>query len=129
MIEFAYNNAKNVSTGHTFFKLNCGYHLWVFYEEDINLCSKSKSADKLSAELWELMTTCRKNLYHAQKLQKQAHNKGVKLRSYASSNKVWLNNKYIKTKQNRKLEIKIFWPFQVLHPVGKQACKFKLPKR
>ena len=24
--EFAYNNAKNANTGHTLFKLNCGYH-------------------------------------------------------------------------------------------------------
>ena len=26
MAEFAYNNAKNSSTGRTLFKLNCGYH-------------------------------------------------------------------------------------------------------
>ena len=26
MAEFAYNNAKNVSTGHMLFKLNYGYH-------------------------------------------------------------------------------------------------------
>ena len=70
MAKFAYNNAKNVSTGHTPFELNCGYHLWVFYKEHINLHSKSKSADKLLAELQELMTICRKNLDHAQELQK-----------------------------------------------------------
>ena len=28
----------------------------------------------------------------------QAHNKGVKARSYISSDKVWLNCKYIKSK-------------------------------
>ena len=33
--------------------------------------------------------------------------------SYASGNKVWLNNKYIKIKQNCKLETKFFDPFQV----------------
>ena len=27
MAEFAYINAKNASTGHTPFELNCGYHL------------------------------------------------------------------------------------------------------
>ena len=61
------------------------------------------------------MTICHENLYYAQKLQKQAHNKGVKARSYASSNKIWLNSKYIKTKQNWKLETKFFRPFQVLY--------------
>ena len=75
------------------------------------------------------MTVCRKNLYHAQKLQKQAYNKGGKPKSYAPDDKVWLNSKYIKTKQNWKLDDKFFGPFQVLHPVGKQAYKLELPKK
>ena len=75
------------------------------------------------------MTVCQENLYHAQKLQKWAHNKGLKSRSYAPNNKVWLNNKYIKTKCNRKFEAKFFGPFRVLHPIEKQAYKLELPKR
>ena len=76
-------------------------------------------AKELSSKLKKLMTICRKNLHHAQELQKHTYNKDVKPRSYAPSNKVWLNNKYIKTKQNQKLEVKFFRPLQVLHPVGK----------
>ena len=129
MAEFAYNNAKNWSTSHTPFELNCGYDPCVSFEEDTNPRSQSKSADELSAELQDLMTVCWENLHHAQELQKQAHNKGVKPRSYTSSDKVWLNSKYIKTKRNRKLEAKFFGPFRVLHPVGKQAYKLELPKR
>ena len=34
MAKFAYNNAKNSSTGHTPFELNCGYHPRVSFEED-----------------------------------------------------------------------------------------------
>ena len=98
MAEFAYNNDKNVSTAYTPFKLNCGYHSWVSYEENINPRSKSKWADELLAELQELMTISRKNFYYAQKLQKQAHNKSIKLKNYTFGNKVWLNSKYIKTK-------------------------------
>ena len=119
MAEFAYNNAMNSSTGHMPFELNCGYHLCVSFEEDTDPRSQSKSADELSAELRDLMTVCRENLHHAQKLQKQAHNKNVKPKSYVSSDKVWLNNKYIKTKRNQKLEAKFFGLFQVLHPVRK----------
>ena len=88
MAEFAYNNAKNMSTGHMSFELNCGYYLQVSYKEDINLRSKSKSADKLLTEIQELIIVCRKNLYYAQEFQKQADNKGVKPRNYALSNKV-----------------------------------------
>lgn len=69
------------------------------------------------------------NIQHALELQKCYHDKHGKPKSYASEDKVWLNNKYIKTKQNRKLEFKFFEPFQILHPVGKQAYKLELPKR
>ena len=78
------------------------------YKEDINSCSKFKSIDKLLTKLRKLMIVYRENLYHAQELQKQAYNKCVKLQSYIFDNKVWLNIKYIKTKQNRKLKAKFF---------------------
>ena len=68
MAEFAYNNAKNASTGHKFFELNCNYHPRMSYKEDVDPRSWSKSADKLSAELRELIIVCWENLYHAQKL-------------------------------------------------------------
>ena len=129
MAEFTNNNTKNASTGHTLFKLNCGYHLRIFFEEDTNPHSWLKIADNLLAKLRELMTICQQNLYHAQKLQKRAHNKGVKPKSYAPGNKIWLNSKYIKIKQKRKLEAKFFGPFRVLHLIGKQAYKLKLPKK
>ena len=99
------------------------------YEEEVNPHSKSKSADELSAELRELMIVCQENLHHAQKLQKRAYDKGVKPRSYAPNDKIWLNSKYIKTKQNRKLEAKFFGPFQVLHLVRKQVYKLELPRK
>ena len=100
MAEFAYNNAKNASTGHMPFELNCGFHPRMSYKEDVDPRSQSKSANELSAELKELMIVCRENLHHAQELQKRAHDKGVKPRSYAPGEKIWLNSKYIKTKRN-----------------------------
>ena len=123
MAEFAYNNAKNASTNHTPFKLNCGYHSWMSYKKDVNPYFQSKLADKLLAELKELMNVSQKNLHYVQELQKCAHDKGVKPQSNAPSKKVWLNSKYIKTKRNRKLEAKFFGLFRVVHPVRKQAYK------
>ena len=57
MAEFAYKNAKNASTGYTPFELNCGYYSRVSYEEEeiLDPRSKSKTAEKLSSELQELM--------------------------------------------------------------------------
>ena len=129
MAEFAYKNANNASFEYTSFGLTFGYHLQMSYKEDVNPRSKFKSVDRLLAELKKLMIICRENLYHIQELQKKAYNKGVKLRSYAPNDKIWLNSKYIKTKQNWKLEARFFRPFQILHSVGKQAYKLKLSRK
>ncbi len=126
MAEFTYNNAKNARTGHIPFKLNCGYHPRVSFEEDVDPHSRSRSTNELAEELRELMEVCCQNLLHAQELQKKAYDKRVKSRSLASGKKIWLNSKYIKTKRNKKLESKFFGPFWVLHAVGKQAYKLEL---
>ena len=68
MAEFAYNNAKNASTGFTPFELNCKYHPRVLYEEDLNPRSQSRTVEELSSELRELMTVYQQNLHYAQKL-------------------------------------------------------------
>ena len=68
MAKFAYNNAKNASTGLTLYELKYGYHSWMSYKNDVDPCSKSKLADKLSIELRELMIVCQENLHHAQEL-------------------------------------------------------------
>ncbi len=64
MAEFAYNNAKNTSIGHTLFKLNCGYNPRVSFEEDVETCLRSCSANKLAKELRELIEVCCQNLLH-----------------------------------------------------------------
>ena len=51
MAKFAYNNAKNTTTGYTFFKLNCAYYPYIFYKENINFYSQFKIVDKLSVGL------------------------------------------------------------------------------
>ncbi len=68
MAKFVYNNAKNASTNHTPFKLNCDYHSQASYKENVNPRPQSKSADELATKLRELMTICRENLQHAQEL-------------------------------------------------------------
>ncbi len=106
MAKFAYNNAKNASTSHMPFELNCGYHSQNFYEEDVDPRSWLKLADELATELRELMIICNENFQHIQELQKRDHNKHAKPRSYAPGEKVWLNsnisrqNKTVSWRQN-----------------------------
>ena len=129
MIEFTYNNTKNASTGHTLFQLTYGYHLKVLFKEDVNLYSRSCSADELGKKLRELIEVCCQNLLYAPEVQKNTYNKGVKSRSYAPDEKVEFNNKYIKTKKNRKMKNRFFGPFRVLHIVEKQVYKLEFPTR
>ncbi len=65
MAEFAYNNAKNASTGHTPFELNYGYYPRVSFEENVDPHSRSRSANELAEELIELMEVYCQNLLHA----------------------------------------------------------------
>lgn len=55
MVEFAYNNPKNASIGHMSFKLNCSYHLRVFFEKDIDPHFRSYFADELAQVLKDLI--------------------------------------------------------------------------
>lgn len=96
---------------HTLFELHCGFYPQVSYREDVHHKSRSKAVEKLVAKLEELRAVCRKNLQHTQELKKQDHGKYSKPISYALGKKVWLNSKYINTKQNHKLEPKFFKPF------------------
>lgn len=48
--------------------------------------------------------------------------------SYALGNKIWLNSKNIKIKQNRTLKAQFFGRFQVLRLVDKQAYKIEFSK-
>ena len=69
--EFAYNNAKNTTTGYTLFELNCGYYSCVSYQKSLDPRSYFQTAEELSSELQTLMATCQQNLHYAQKLPKQ----------------------------------------------------------
>ena len=55
MAKFAYNNAKNASTGHMPFELNCGFYPQASYKENVNPHSQSKLVDNLATKLRELM--------------------------------------------------------------------------
>ena len=111
MAECIYNNDLNANISCKSFALNCGYYPRISYKENLDLCSKSKTTKKLFSKLYNQMAICQPNLYHAQDLQKQAHNKEVKLQSYIPGNKGRLSSKYLKTKQNCKLETKFLYLF------------------
>ncbi len=64
MAKFTYNNAKNTSTGHTLFELNCDYHPRVSFKEDVDPRLRSRSTNKLAEELRELIEVCYQKFFH-----------------------------------------------------------------
>lgn len=56
MMEFVNNNIKNISIDQISFKLNGSYYLYIFFEDEINLWSKSRSINELAKELRDLLS-------------------------------------------------------------------------
>lgn len=102
--KFIYNHAINASIGYMPFKLNSAYHLHIFFKKDIDTYFFSNIANKLPAQLQNVLVIYCNNPHYTQKLQKRAQNKAVKPESYVFNNIIWLNTKYIKTTSNQKLK-------------------------
>ena len=71
MTEFKYNNAKNASTSHMPFILNCSFYLQISLKDNVNPCFRSCSTNKLAKEARELIDICQQNLLHAQNSRKE----------------------------------------------------------
>ncbi len=127
--EFAYNNAKNSTTGMSPFEANLGYSPRMSWDEDIDPRSRSKAAVENAKHLFTLMGVCKDAILTAQQSQAEYADKHRKSRDYKVGDSVWLNTKYIRTKRNRKLEFKNFGPFLITDVVGLQSYRLQLPER
>lgn len=68
MTNILYNNIKNISIGHMFFNLNCRYHSYISFKNDINLYPNFCLVKKLVKEFEDLMSIYYKNLFYTKKL-------------------------------------------------------------
>ena len=118
---FAYNNSWQASTFMGSFERLLGYYPRMFYEDNCDPRSKSRTEDENAATLRDLMKKLKVNLTESKKLQAIYHNKNVKGRTYRPGDFVWLSGKHIKTKRNPKLEHKYISPLEILKAVRKQA--------
>ena len=55
MTKFSYNNTKNASINHIFFKFNRKYYFHISYKKIFKLCLKSKTIEESSFKLWNLI--------------------------------------------------------------------------
>ncbi len=98
--DFAYNNIENISIDYTLSKLNCEYHQKSFFENKTNLQLRFCFANKLANKLKKWIEICYQNQLYIDQQLKRAYDREVKSHSYTFNEKVLLNSKYIKIKQN-----------------------------
>lgn len=68
MVEFAYNNNKNLSISYIFLELNYSYHSNIFFENEFDSDLTYHLVNKLVKKLKDLILICQQNLLYVQKL-------------------------------------------------------------
>ncbi len=64
IVEFAYNNAKNINISYTLFEFNYKYYPRVSFKDEINFYLRSYFTKKLVDKLRELIKICYQNLFY-----------------------------------------------------------------
>lgn len=80
-----------MSTGHTYFELNCKYYSQISFIKDIDLCLKFCSAKKLVKKFKkpDIYLLEKPSLYS--QTTKKTNNNKVKSCKYMPGEKIWLN--------------------------------------
>lgn len=112
MTYFDYDNTNKTSNDHSLFSLNCDIYLQMSFKKTGNLWSKLKAINKLATKLKKLTGACIEIFQHFKKILKQYYVLYAKVKNYISSNKLWLNNKYIKTIKHSSLKLNLLNHFK-----------------
>ena len=133
LVEFAYNNSLQASSGHTPFFLNSGTHP----NTPLKIAAQSNAARKVPAamdfllDMGTAMDTAKANLLAAQQRQKRYADEHRRETDFKVGQKVNLStqNLHLKEGQAKKLPRRFVGPFEVLEVVSPVAYKLKLPRR
>ena len=128
LIEFAINNSKQRSTGHTPFALN--YAKAPRVPTDITLKSRAPSAQQYAQTMQERLAKAKANLQTAQARQKSDADKHRRPVEYRVGQEVLLNTVNIKFRGagTKKLTPRWVGPYRIIELVGPVAVKLQLPK-
>ena len=127
MTEFAYNSATHIFTKISSFEVMLDYLSRMSWEDFIDKRSRFKSIMKHAENLKKLMIMLKVELHNAQAIQTKYKNKHIKvIDKYNVSDMIYLNDKNIRIKRNKKLEWKLFEFFEITHVIDEQAYRLKL---
>ena len=113
MIEFAYNNANNVSIDMSSFKANLNYNFRMIFEKDFDFKFRIFVALNQSKTLRQSIVVLKNEFVEIQKYQTKFKNKRNIVRTYNRNDMIWLNVKNIKIKRNNKLKHRLFDFFKI----------------
>ena len=130
LMEFAYNNSVNASTGFSPFYLNYGRHPHTAILRAIGKRKQFPAVDQWLKDLMSVRLEAVKNNLAAQKSQAKAMNKSRKDVSFSVGDKVLLDSINLKLPAHitKKLSARFIGPFTVTAIVNKNALKLDLPK-
>jgi Chromo (CHRromatin Organisation MOdifier) domain len=128
LAEFAYNNARNSSTGMSPFYANYGYHPRASLKVQPRSDQRNPAAEDLANHLKQVHEELRWNLGQAQeRYKKNFDRKANPAPPFVVGDLVWLNRKNIATtRPSRKFDSKRFGPFKILKVVGDSKLAFQL---
>ena len=129
MTEFVYNNSINASINCSSFEVNLNFFSRMSFEKFFDFRAKSVLVKQHAVHFSKLIEMFQKVLSHAQIKQKKYADVRMKFMKYAIDDHVWLRNKNIRTKRNKKLEWKQFESFEIFDKINKQVYKLVLSTR
>jgi hypothetical protein len=130
--EFAYNNSKQASTGHTPFELDCGQHPATPVSLATNKPTIVPAADEFIQQWNDTIRQAKDALMIAKERQSKYANQHRQHVTYKVGNQVLLSTQNIKTpvdknRPTRKLSPKYVGPYTIIAVISSTAYKLELP--
>ena len=124
--QFAYNNAKQTSTGYSPFEVVYGRKVKMGL--DLSKESKVPSVEERIKQMHSRFEDVEQALKEAQVVMKRyADQKRSDAPQYSVGDKVWLESKNLGINKSRKLMERRLGPFSIIQLMGPNAVKLKLP--
>jgi transposase InsO family protein len=132
MLEFAYNNSINPSTGHSPFYLNYGHHPLVPASLLKPVATNVPSVANFAAKQASLLAEAQDTIIEAQNRQKAQADKTRRPSPFSVGDMVLLSTENISAaahanRPSKKLEPKYIGPFKIIEKVHENAFKLELP--